>query len=95
MLVTLHAFSQFVSEVVNVNFSGSGMIDDSNEYVVQVFELLLSALQLGQVLSMASIGELQLVILRLGLPEIVLQLLDLPLSKVKLLLCLLNVSNHV
>ena len=71
------------------------MIDDSNEYVVQVFELLLSALQLGQVFSMASIGELQLVILRLGLPEILLQLLDLPLSKVKLLLCLLNVSNHV
>ena len=63
VLIAFHALSELVSEVINVDLSGGGVVDDADENVVQVVNLLLAAIELLQVLNMTSVGKLQLVIL--------------------------------
>jgi len=67
--VPLHSLCQLASQVIYVDLSRGGVVDDANEYVVQVVDLLLPATQLLEIICEPSLGQLELLILMSGFLE--------------------------
>lgn len=93
--VPLHSFRQLVSKIVDVNFPGSGMIDDTDENIMKVINLLLSTIESLQIFTQAALGELQLVVLVSDFSHCFFKLLDLSLGKIKFFFSFFNIGNHV
>lgn len=95
ILIFSDRFSQLHLQVVHIDFLGAGMLNDTHQSCLQVFDVLSLRRQFLKVICKTLLGHFEGFVLVPQLLAHIVKLLDLAVGKVELLLGSFDVCNHV